>query len=324
MKRFYTINENNEEQFDIDWFSQALKEKSILLDNNKKNLFISFSGGETSAFMTKFLIDNKSNEYNILVAFANTGEENEETLIFVNECENNFNFKAIWIEAKVDPKLGKGINYNIVDFKSASRNGDPFKAVIKKLGIPNTPNPHCTRDLKMTPLTKLANDYFGAKNYETAIGIRVDEIDRISKDRHNRKIIYPLISEKPTTKIDVNIFWKNQDFRLNLKGYQGNCKTCWKKSDKKLFQIAKENIDFFNFNKEMEKEYPRIGYEFKKYKNALDRVFFRRNRSTIDLLKEAQNFNSIVKDDSKNYTKQFDMFEDNESCEVWTDCGIDN
>ena len=42
MKRFYTINENNEEQFDIDWFSQALKEKSILLDNNKKNLFISF------------------------------------------------------------------------------------------------------------------------------------------------------------------------------------------------------------------------------------------------------------------------------------------
>ena len=289
---------------------------------NKENLFISFSGGETSAFMTKFLIDNKSDEYNILVAFANTGEENEETLIFVNECEKKFNFKTIWIESTVNPKHGKGINYKIVDFKTASRNGEPFKAVIKKLGIPNMPNPFCTRDLKLTPLTKLANDYFGAKNYKTAIGIRVDEIDRMSKDRHTRKIIYPLISEKPTTKIDINIFWNNQKFRLNLKGYQGNCKTCWKKSDKKLFQIAKENINFFDFNKEMEKEYSRIGYEFKKDKTSKDRVFFRKNRSTIDLLKEAENFNSIIKDDSKNYTKQFNIFEDNESCEVWADCGL--
>ena len=29
MKRFYTINENNQEEFDIDWFNEALEEGSI-------------------------------------------------------------------------------------------------------------------------------------------------------------------------------------------------------------------------------------------------------------------------------------------------------
>ena len=50
-----------------------------------ENLLVSFSGGETSAFMAQWL-NNHYEEYgykNIVFVFANTGLENEQTLEFV-------------------------------------------------------------------------------------------------------------------------------------------------------------------------------------------------------------------------------------------------
>ena len=50
---------------------------------------ISFSGGRTSAYMLKKIIDayNGKLPKDIIVCFANTGKELEETLEFVHECE---------------------------------------------------------------------------------------------------------------------------------------------------------------------------------------------------------------------------------------------
>ena len=58
----------------------------------KKKLLVSFSGGETSAFMAQWLWKHKQDEYEMLFVFANTGQEKEETLQFVDKCENE-----IWI-----------------------------------------------------------------------------------------------------------------------------------------------------------------------------------------------------------------------------------
>ncbi len=82
----------------------------------KEKLLVSFSGGETSAYMAKWLIDNKSDKYEMAFVFANTGEENEETLNFVNRCDKEWNLGVVWIEAKVNPESGKGTRHKIVNY----------------------------------------------------------------------------------------------------------------------------------------------------------------------------------------------------------------
>lgn len=277
----------------------------------RKKLLVSFSGGETSAYMAQWLWNNKSAEYEMIFVFANTGRENDETLDFVQKCEKYFEFPVVWVEAVVYPGKRKGSTHKVVNYYSASREGQPFERVIKKYGIPNQRFPHCTRELKQNPIRSYAKAHWNGEEYYTAIGIRNDEIDRMSAKAKQWNLIYPLISCNPKTKPEINTWWNNHPFRLNLKGYQGNCKTCWKKTDSKLFQIAKEDKTHFDFDIRMEETYPRIGPEFSKYDNQPDRVFFRKSRSAKDILTLAQDFDGIVIDDSDVYS---------ESCEVFSEC----
>ncbi len=297
-----------------------------------KNLLVSFSGGETSAFMAQWL----NNHYerlgyeNIVFVFANTGQENEQTLEFANRCDDYFKLNLHWVEAEVNGLIGEGTKHIKTDFNSASRNGEPFEDVIKKYGIPNQAFPMCTRELKQNPIKSFAKNYFNGEKYHIAIGIRIDEIDRLSINAKKMGFIYPLINKDmlPTSKPMVNFYWNEMPFRLELKGYQGNCITCWKKSDKKLYQIAQENPKSFEFMDRMEREYPRVGAEFKKYDNANDRTFFRKNRSAKQILLEAQSWNGVIHDDSTDLPipitqMSLEFADDNESCEVFSNCGDD-
>jgi 3'-phosphoadenosine 5'-phosphosulfate sulfotransferase (PAPS reductase)/FAD synthetase len=68
-----------------------------------KNLLVSFSGGETSAFMSQWIKNNL--EYKIYdtvkYVFANTGLENEETLEFVEQVDEYFKLGVEWIEERM-------------------------------------------------------------------------------------------------------------------------------------------------------------------------------------------------------------------------------
>lgn len=296
-----------------------------------KNLLVSFSGGETSAYMAIWL-KNKSINHgfdNVVYVFANTGLENDETLHFIKMCSDNFKIKTHWVEAKISLTEGAGTRHSIVDFYSCTRNTDwkkrddtPFEMMIRKYGIPNQAAPHCTRELKQNPIMSFAKEYFNGEPYHTAIGIRIDEVDRMNEKARSKRLIYPLIHSDmmPMTKQKINFWWKSQDFRLNLKGYQGNCITCWKKSNPKLYTIAKEDENYFEFMSAMEKKYPRVGAEFKKDPTATNRVFFRGNRSAIDIINEARMFNDKIRDDSIDFNIQQDLF-DSESCDVFSSCG---
>ena len=253
----------------------------------KKKGLISFSGGETSAYMSQWLLANKSKEYDFKVVFANTGQELEQTLEFVQQCDRLFNLNCTWIEADVQNGRGDGTKAKIVNFESANRTGYPFERVIAKYGIPNMAFPHCSRELKATPIRAYARSIgWGAGKYESFIGIRADEFDRASPKSGSDRLVYPLI-KLGITKEDINSYWRDMPFRLQIKGYEGNCKTCWKKTNRKLMTIAKHNPEYFEFNQRMEQKYENhqpLGKDL----YSLPARFFRKKLTTQQILDMAQ------------------------------------
>lgn len=156
-----------------------------------KPLVISFSGGKTSAFMSAMLFDLFAHREKVVV-FANTGLEHEKTLQFVHDCDRAWGLNVVWVEAEVNDEHGVATTHRIVDFDTASRNGEPFERMIEKYGIPNVSYPHCTRELKQRPIHSYVKS-LGWAEYETAIGIRSDEIHRINrKEAEKNDWIYPL------------------------------------------------------------------------------------------------------------------------------------
>ena len=160
--------------------------------NPKHKILMSFSGGETSAFLLGWLLKNyPDNE--IEVVFANTGEENEETLEFVEQCSKYFNVHVTWVQYK-------RLSFEIVDFKTAYRTDNiieiknkwqnhPFRHYIQDFGIPNLENMTCTREMKEYVINRyLSSIGWFPRLHSKCIGIRADEIDRIGK------YWYPLVS----------------------------------------------------------------------------------------------------------------------------------
>ena len=289
----------------------------------KRKILASVSGGETSMYMAKWLKENLSTECEIIYVFANTSQEHENTLEFVEQCDKAFNIGVIWVEAVINEGRGNGITHITTNFKNAKRKGEVFESHIAKYGIPCTSSPHCTRDLKAAAITHYARS-IGWKNntYDLAIGIRADEFDRVNPKRKEKRLIYPFIEYEETTKIDVNTFWREMPFRLKIKGYEGNCLTCFKKSDRKLATIASEHPERFDFFREMEKK-----YEFKpKYNGKIPEKperFFRKNRTVDDIfeLTKDPSFN-LASDDKIIYNKKFSLKWDisngcEESCEAF-------
>ncbi len=303
--------------------------RQLSISSAKPNLLVSFSGGETSAYMAQWLWNNRRDQFGEMVfVFANTGQENEETLVFVDKCSQHFGFPIVWVEAVVPEEYGVGTTFKEVDFESASRDGQPFEELIRKHGIPNRNAPICTRELKQTPISKYGKS-LGWSEYYTAIGIRIDEADRMNSKYKEKRLIYPLITDNPSTKPKINHWWSQQPFRLELKGYQGNCKWCWKKSLPKLKQIAKENPSAFDFPERMEGQYgnylhpKRIEKMRAKGKEPVFPIrFFRENRSAKEIKELSLQPFKAPKDDSQDVNFQSTVFDgEDESCEVFSNCG---
>lgn len=204
---------------------------------------ISFSGGRTSAFMLWNIIQSHGGTLpgDVRVAFANTGKEREETLRFVYECGSRWGVHIHWLEWR-DGKPG----FDEVGFNSASRNGEPFEALIdKKRRLPNWQERWCTQYLKVVPLHALAATFgWSPGQYAEVIGLRNDEGRRILKALHNARfkvvkgkeverkpgsrLALPLAAAK-VARADVMAFWAKQDFDLGLRPWEGNCDLCFLK-----------------------------------------------------------------------------------------------
>lgn len=240
----------------------------------KETIIVSFSGGRTSAYMSWWLKTYMNHLYDFVFIYANTGQEHPKTLDFVNNVDQYLGLNLIWVEALVNPEDKKGTTHKVVDFKTADRVGNVFEDVIRKYGLPNKAYLHCTRELKLKPIHHWIKEN-GYKGCRQALGIRYDEYRRVKNDKD---YIYPLANIIQATKEDVLEFWAKQPFDLDLPEHFGNCLTCYKKSEKKLWMVAQEMPEAFDFFKKMENLYAGV----KAPKG--DRVIFRHNRTTQNVL----------------------------------------
>lgn len=249
----------------------------------KPRLAISFSGGRSSAMMLWLCLKEYESTHEILITFANTGCEHEETLRFVDAVDRHLACgRVVWIEAVIGG-AGVGVRAKVVDYQTAARNGEPFEAAIQKHGVFGPGHPQCNSRLKAEPMLAYRRDVgWMPGTYDTAIGIRADEMDRRSKYAERDRFIYPLI-DAGITKADVKRFMSQFEWDLKLPGeHYGNCVWCWKKSLRKLATVAKHNPEAFDFPGRMELEYGHIhkgeGPQEK------PRVFFRKHMTAEQIV----------------------------------------
>lgn len=203
---------------------------------------INFSGGRTSAYMTKRLIDEGLENY--IVTFQNTGKEMPATLDFINECDKRWGLNIVWLEYRY------GNNFEVVSYETASRDGRPFDELIahKKHFLPNQMMRYCTKEMKIETARRYLHS-IGVKEWTSYNGIRHDEPRRWSKVKNlpsYQEIELPLVKWK-TTKEDVLNWWSEQDFDLMLKQPYGNCDGCFLKGKGKLAIIAKERPELLDW-----------------------------------------------------------------------------
>ena len=219
---------------------------------------ISFSGGRTSAYMLWRVLEahQMSLPQEAVVCFANTGKEDEATLEFVRDCAVNWGVPIVWLEwDSVDEKP----RFKVVDFDSASRNGEPFEKCIKHYRkLPNPAQRWCTGQLKIRTIHRYLRS-LGWEHDETDnddfVGIRFDEPRRAAK-MNKRKL--PLYLDGVTKKTVAN-FWSNQNFNLNLMIHKGeallgNCDLCFLKSVDTKVNIARVFPEKIKWWARMEKE----------------------------------------------------------------------
>ena len=219
---------------------------------------VSFSGGRTSGFMLWHILDAWGSELpeDVKVAFMNTGLEHEATLQFVRDCASYWSLDITWLEFDV---VDGERTFKIVDFCSASRDGQPMRDMASFRGyLPNPVSRSCTSDLKLKTMHSWIKT-LGWEEWDTAVGLRADEPHRAKRIKPYIKAETPLcpVYEAGHTEKDVLEFWKAQDFDLMLPGGNntfGNCVGCFLKARHKLEKIGLTNPEHLETMADIEEE----------------------------------------------------------------------
>lgn len=211
------------------------------------NTCISLSGGRTSAYLLhRALQSNGGLPDGTLVLFCNTGKEEEATLRFVRDIAEHWQVPVTWLEYRL------GGSFQVVDFDTASRSGEPYEQVIQQRNgvLPNLRARYCSSEMKTRTMHRYLRS-LGWTDWETMIGIRADEPRRAAKFRFNphpetkaEYVRVPLVDAFVSAR-DVGEFWQAQPFDLalpNIKGktMHGNCDLCFLKPAAQVLSLIQE------------------------------------------------------------------------------------
>jgi len=203
---------------------------------------IQFSGGRTSGMMLHHILDAHDGQLpaDAHVLFQNTGREMPETLDFVAECGERWGVRIVWLEYTTEAP-----GYVEVSHNSASRDGEPFMALMRKRNyVPNRVTRFCTTELKVRPAKRWMVAH-GHKTWTAVIGFRADEAHRARQPKKERRFtcVWPMM-DAGVARRDVSEFWKAQPFNLRLldndgKTALGNCDGCFLKSEWNRANLAR-------------------------------------------------------------------------------------
>lgn len=196
---------------------------------------VSFSGGRTSAYLVHLMEQRRIKEdLDVRYIYMDTGAEHPKTYEFIKNVVSHFGINLTCLRVVVNPELGQGNSYEVIPVSEIKHDLEPWKAIVKKYGLPYPAGAFCTREMKFNPVTKYCKDNFD--EYTTWIGIRVDEQNRLRlKDGINY-----LADISDFEKDDINHWWSKQPFDLNIPEHLGNCVFCIKKSVNKIALAARD------------------------------------------------------------------------------------
>ena len=206
---------------------------------------INVSGGRSSAFMLRQVLAAHGGTLPARAAavFANTGREREETLRFVHELGERW-CPITWVEFDHDEAGAKGRKYlaRVVDFATASRNGEPFDAMLRVSWLPSMTKRICTNTLKVETIDRYLWQAHGLTRRQSRklIGFRHDEPRRWRPALYQEcAVAYPMV-EAGVTRADVAAFWQSQPFDLGIPSERGNCDACYLKPRANLLATIRE------------------------------------------------------------------------------------
>ena len=270
-------------------------------------------------------------QYDIKIVFANTGLEEPETLVFINQCAIRWGLDIVWVEARHKDENGvpfsyKGwkVKHQVVNYLTAARyqklhdgtwSWTPFEEMVSVLGIPSTNSPFCSSQLKKAAIESFAES-IGWTDYYKAIGIRIDEPKRLMKNWEKEKIKYFFVDPNPTNKRDVVIWWGKQDFDLEVDQDLGNCNACWKKDLPRLVRIAKKNPSKFEWWQYITDKYGHfMPRQMEKLLPPFN--FYRGNLSPSDILSMASRYDSLTLEQIEMFCELEKQTGCGESCEAF-------
>lgn len=204
---------------------------------------ISFSGGRTSGYMLRRILDEGLRP-DVHVLFADTGKERRETYRFVADVLTEWD----------------------VEIHTVFRPGYFEQLITDRNFLPNPAMRFCTQELKIRPM----RDWMLARGYEhwtNVVGIRADEPRRVARmteaaeKRSERWDIALPLAVAGVTEADVMAFWATQSFDLNLHQHEGNCDLCFLKGPHKRQQIMRDRPDLAVWWMEQEE---RMGATFRR------------------------------------------------------------
>jgi len=201
---------------------------------------VSFSGGRTSAYLCALMIEKFGRE-NVDFVFMDTGFEHPNTYRFIKSVRDSLGIDVTFLRGDFDQPLGVGVGYHIVDDDSVCCDLVPFSGMMKKYGVPYIGGMFCTDRMKLQPFKKYCDDKYGRGNYETWLGIRVDEQRRLSE----KKGIRYLAEISDFDKQDILNWWSDQGFDLEIDEWLGNCVFCPKKSNIKLAAAQRDEPEIY-------------------------------------------------------------------------------